>query len=127
MRANRLAGHILPNEGRLNAGRTAEGRAQCSCGATSEVLPSASARRRWHREEHKERVRECGVDRFALYPASVEQVAGLFAALEADVAWQRQMYGNSSDPAEKSAVGRLIGMEDALRTVREHLTPKAAS
>lgn len=34
----------------------AEGRAVCSCGDCSEVLPSTAARRRWH-EEHKAEVR----------------------------------------------------------------------
>lgn len=127
MQVNRLSGHILPNEGRINAGRTAEGHAVCSCGATSpESLPSANARKAWHRD-HKALIRTRGVDHLAAYPATAEQVAALLADLETQVAWQRQMYGNSKDPAEKSALGRLVGMEDALRIVREHLTPKAAS
>jgi hypothetical protein len=58
---------------------------------------------------------------------SAGRVRALIAALESDIAWQRQMYGNSEDPAEKSAIGRLIGMEDALRIVREHLTPTPAA
>lgn len=61
MRANRLAGHILPNEGRIFGNGIgypkAEGRAECSCGATSEVLPSANARKKWHRG-HKAAVRQ---------------------------------------------------------------------
>jgi len=60
MTPNRLAGHILPNEGRINTNGlgTAQpcGPARCSCGATSGVLHSANARRRWHRQ-HKDEVR----------------------------------------------------------------------
>jgi hypothetical protein len=60
MRANRLAGHILPNEGRIFGNGIgypqAEGVARCSCGATSEVLQSANARKAWHRA-HKDAVR----------------------------------------------------------------------
>lgn len=126
MQTTRLAGHILPHEGRLSAGRQAEGVGVCSCGATSEVLPSANARKRWH-AEHKDLIRTRGFDHLAAYPATAQQVRALIAALESDIAWQREMYGNSKDPAEKSAIGRLIGMEDALRIVREHLTPKPAA
>lgn len=50
--------------------------------------------------------------------------ARLIADLEADVAWQQKTYGGSTDPREKSALGRLVGMQDALRMVRQHLTPK---
>ncbi len=61
MKANRLSGHILPNEGRLprnyDSQNAAEGPAVCSCGATSEALPSASARKKWHRE-HKDEIRD---------------------------------------------------------------------
>lgn len=60
MRANRLAGHILPDEGRIFGNGVGhakpEGRAECSCGAASEVLPSAKARKAWHRA-HKDAVR----------------------------------------------------------------------
>lgn len=48
MQVSRLAGHTLPNEGRL-PWSTAEGPAVCSCGATSEPLASANARQKWHR------------------------------------------------------------------------------
>lgn len=33
------------------------GRGLCACGATSDVLPSAGQRRRWHRE-HKQAIRD---------------------------------------------------------------------
>lgn len=49
----------------------------------------------------------------------------LISSLEAEVDWQREKYGDSTDPADRSAVGRLVGVEDALRMVWEHLTPKA--
>lgn len=60
-------------------------------------------------------------------PIPFAKVEVLIADLNADIAWQRKTYGNSTDPAEKSAVGRLIGMEDALRMVRQHLTPKGGT
>lgn len=75
MRNTRLLGHGLLREGRAFEAVTpdpwrpvpymgrafrytgeAEGRAVCSCGDCSEVLPSTAARKRWH-EEHKAEVR----------------------------------------------------------------------
>jgi hypothetical protein len=61
MRSNRLAGHTLPNEGKLRdaSGWLApyvEGPARCSCGDWSPRLPSAYARKKWHRE-HKDKIR----------------------------------------------------------------------
>lgn len=40
----------------------------------------------------------------------------VIAALEPEIAWQREAYGDGSD---KVGMGRLIGMEDALRTIHE--------
>ena len=67
----RVKGHWLMNEGaphdddgvRMKAtlGRwstSGEGRAKCSCGELSEVLPSGSRRQQWHRE-HKAEVVAC--------------------------------------------------------------------
>lgn len=59
---NRLAGHTLPNEGKIwNGIRLAssfEGRATCSCGEESPTeLKNAERRRIWHRR-HKDDVRE---------------------------------------------------------------------
>ncbi|TDC34204.1 hypothetical protein E1211_17810 [Micromonospora sp. 15K316] len=59
MKSNRLAGHTLPNEGRLydrGIYLVREGAIRCSCGDVSPFLPNATARRRWHRE-HKAAVR----------------------------------------------------------------------
>lgn len=58
MRSNRLVGHTLPNEGRISDGAywLARGPAVCSCGATSDVLPSDNARKAWH-ALHKDEVR----------------------------------------------------------------------
>lgn len=59
-RLTRLIGHGLRNEGRYwngyayVSGGMAPGR--CECGARSEDLPSAAARKRWH-AEHKQRER----------------------------------------------------------------------
>lgn len=47
-----LPGHTLQFEGHARYGR--EGR--CSCGAKSEALPTAAARKRWH-AEHKDALR----------------------------------------------------------------------
>lgn len=67
----RLAGHELAHEGAPHDDRGARlyrnqivstprggkpGRAKCSCGDVSHVLPSTTARRAWHRE-HKATVR----------------------------------------------------------------------
>jgi hypothetical protein len=55
----RVKGHSLLHEGRywdgltFVAGGMAPGR--CSCGQASEGLPSAAARKRWHRE-HKAKI-----------------------------------------------------------------------
>ena len=60
MKANRLAGHTLRDEGRVRGGGflvfVSEGVGRCSCGATSKVLHSDGARKRWHRQ-HKDEVR----------------------------------------------------------------------
>jgi hypothetical protein len=64
MKSNRLAGHMLPNEGRLYnqyGFLRRSGPATCSCGAQSEEMHSASARQRWHRE-HKDQVRQQSAD-----------------------------------------------------------------
>ncbi len=55
MNVTRMAGHTLPNEGRIyvNSYRQLIGPAVCSCGDQSEDLPSDSARRKWHRD-HKQ-------------------------------------------------------------------------
>lgn len=60
MRLNtRVSGHTLIAEGWAHDdngepahGRSGEGRAKCSCGDLSDPLPSASARKMWHRD-HK--------------------------------------------------------------------------
>jgi hypothetical protein len=60
VKANRLAGHTMPQEGRVYdriGRRVQDGPARCSCGATSEqVFTSVNARLRWHRD-HKDRRR----------------------------------------------------------------------
>ncbi len=59
MRSNRLAGHELPNEGRLYENGiypVQQGVGVCSCGDKSQVLPSANARKKWHRD-HKNDIR----------------------------------------------------------------------
>jgi hypothetical protein len=65
----RLAGHGLRHEGRHwvpGVGYTAAGTAPgiCECGAESEPLPTAAARKRWHRD-HKaeERMKTIGYTR----------------------------------------------------------------
>jgi hypothetical protein len=67
--SNRLAGHTLPCEGRVQLGGhiigdgSGEGRACCSCGRESPLLPSTRARKQWHRD-HKNDVRsELGLAR----------------------------------------------------------------
>lgn len=57
MNVTRLAGHSLPDEGRIyeNSYRVSEGRAVCSCGWTSEPLGSDNARRVAHREHKAEK------------------------------------------------------------------------
>lgn len=61
MTSTRLAGHTLPDEGRVYQGgyRIYEAPAVCSCGAKSDTLTTDSARRRWHRE-HKTAITEEG-------------------------------------------------------------------
>lgn len=47
----RVQGHSLPNEGCIYSGgfrQRGEGSTKCQCGATSPVLPSDAARKRWH-------------------------------------------------------------------------------
>lgn len=54
----RVAGHALPNEGRVRDAYgywTNEGTAVCSCGARSDSLSSTNARKRWH-AEHKQQI-----------------------------------------------------------------------
>jgi hypothetical protein len=60
MKSTRLAGHTLPDEGRIRDSDgywIATGPAVCSCGETSDELPSDNARRRWHRN-HKQTVKD---------------------------------------------------------------------
>lgn len=58
-RSTRIAGHTLPNEGRIFDGpsRITEGPTSCSCGAESPFLSSDSARQQWH-ATHKDEVRQ---------------------------------------------------------------------
>ena len=62
MKNTRLAGHSLPLEGRVQMGGrllgngNGTGRARCSCGEESPLLPSTRARRAWHRD-HKNDIR----------------------------------------------------------------------
>lgn len=57
MNVTRLAGHTLPDEGRIydNSYRLTEGPAVCSCGDRSESLGSDNARRAWHRKHKAEK------------------------------------------------------------------------
>lgn len=61
-----LKGHGLRHEGRhrTSAGYVAGGMApgKCSCGEKSDPLPSAAARKRWHRD-HKDKVRAAQASR----------------------------------------------------------------
>lgn len=64
MPSNRLAGHELPNEGRvwngvIRALTNGAGDIACSCGVLSPYLMTTAARQRWHRE-HKDTVRTAG-------------------------------------------------------------------
>ncbi|WP_045740770.1 hypothetical protein [Actinoplanes rectilineatus] len=61
MNVTRLAGHTLPNEGRItvNGYRTNQGPAVCSCGWTSADLFSDTSRRDAHRQ-HKQDVATAG-------------------------------------------------------------------
>ena len=63
MKSNRLAGHELPNEGRIRdaAGwlSNGPGRARCSCGMRSPKLSNTSKRKTWHRD-HKDDLRAGG-------------------------------------------------------------------
>jgi len=60
VKPNRLAGHTMPDEGRLydaRGMRIYRGRARCSCGAESEqVYTSGTRRRGWH-FDHKNAIR----------------------------------------------------------------------
>lgn len=55
---SRVSGHELQREGQpieaplYTRGTGGKGRAKCSCGAKSPVLPSANKRKEWHRQ-HK--------------------------------------------------------------------------
>lgn len=63
MKPNRLAGHTLPNEGRVRDAAgwlgNGPGRARCSCGERSPNLSSTAARKLWHRD-HKDDIRNGG-------------------------------------------------------------------
>jgi hypothetical protein len=63
MKSSRLAGHTLPNEGRIsdNTGWIKVGATQCSCGEESPVLSSDNARKQWH-TTHKDQVRQQSAD-----------------------------------------------------------------
>lgn len=59
MNRNRLAGHTLPQEGRVYGPtgiRKTLGKARCSCGAESPTLSSNKGRQDWHRQ-HKDEIR----------------------------------------------------------------------
>lgn len=58
MKIDRLPGHSLHAEGRAyeQGYRRAVGKAHCSCGAWSPVLPNDSSRKQWHRD-HKAAIR----------------------------------------------------------------------
>lgn len=70
MKANVLVGHTLPLEGRVQLGGRlignggGEGRAVCSCGAYSPLLPSTTQRRAWHRG-HKDEIRQASAEEVA--------------------------------------------------------------
>ena len=64
--SNQVHGHTLRSEGAPHRedrsrigwnGTAGKGRGLCSCGALSDVLPSASQRKQWHRE-HKQTIRD---------------------------------------------------------------------
>lgn len=62
MKANRLAGHELPTEGRIydeHGNHLTDGSAVCSCGTPSPVLPSNTKRQLWHKA-HKDDIRSGG-------------------------------------------------------------------
>lgn len=69
--ANRLPGHTLPCEGRVQLGGhiigdgSGEGRARCSCGKDSPLLPSTRARKQWHRDHKNDIHSEIGLARMA--------------------------------------------------------------
>ena len=57
-RSTRLAGHALPDEGRVydaHGYKVDEAATACSCGESSPVLPNTAQRRKWH-ASHKESV-----------------------------------------------------------------------
>jgi hypothetical protein len=65
---SRLAGHGLIQEGWPFIGthlqaryRSGPGMAKCECGSMSDVLPSASARKRWHRQHKEDLLRLMGL------------------------------------------------------------------
>jgi len=53
--STRLAGHTLPDEGRIyrDGYRISNGPAVCSCGVESPSFCSDQGRRNWHRDVHK--------------------------------------------------------------------------
>lgn len=53
--------------------------------------------------------------------AESARVRKALAELKAVTEWQHETYGNSTDPADRPAVGRLVGMQDAIRILHEHL------
>lgn len=64
-RANtRISGHGLLHEGRVHSSGYwvggAPGIGECSCGKKSEELPTAAARRRWHKAHKAEVVEQRG-------------------------------------------------------------------
>lgn len=95
MKSNRLAGHVIKNEGRLGNANTpwsqrhAMGAIQCSCGDWSPQLPSTNARREWHRE-HKDDVRSGRVRAITARPAAETSDAITLADIERQIALHRQ-------------------------------------
>lgn len=67
-KGGRLDGHGLRNEGRYWSGLSyrSDGMAPgiCECGTESALLPSANARKRWHRD-HKDELRRAAEEQFA--------------------------------------------------------------
>lgn len=59
--STRLAGHGLPNEGRIDNHGTSNrrGRGRCECGATSPELRNTAQRKLWH-GDHKASIRQGG-------------------------------------------------------------------
>lgn len=53
--------------------------------------------------------------------ASASPLTAAEAEIAEEVAWQRQHYGGEGKDNDPAAVGRLVGMEDALAIVRKHI------